>query len=156
MKEVFCMADLVPFGGRNRGLMGSDDFYNMIDNFFSEPWFMGRYGDTFKVDVQKKDDEYLVEAELPGVKRSEVSIEISDGNLQIAVRREENVNEQGRDYIHRERRFSSMSRSVYLADAAQEGIRAKLDNGVLKVSVPRQRDDNKEQTLRPKVKRKRR
>lgn len=132
------MANLVPFGGRSRSLMGADDFYNMIDNFFSEPWFMGRYGrDTFKVDVQQTDNEYLIEAELPGVNREEVKLELSDGNLQIAVTREENVNEENRDYIHRERRYSSMSRGIYLPDAVKEGIRAKLDNGVLRVSVPR-------------------
>jgi HSP20 family protein len=138
------MANMVPSGGRNRGLMGSDDFYNMIDNFFSEPWFMGRYGrDTFKLDVQQKDNEYLVEAELPGVSREEVNIDMTDGNLQIAVKREENVNEEGRNYLHRERRYSSMSRSVYLADGTPEGIKAKLDNGVLKVVVPRtKRADN--------------
>ncbi len=138
------MANLVPFGARNRGLMGSDDFYNMIDNFFGELWFMSRYGgDTFKVDVQQKEGEYLVEAELPGVSREEVSIELQDGNLQIAVSREERIDDSGKNYIHRERRFSSMSRGVYLADAAQEGVRAKLDNGVLKISVPRQkRADN--------------
>lgn len=134
------MANMVPFGGRNRSIMGSDDFYNMIDNFFSEPWFMGRYGrDTFKMDVQQKDNEYLIEAELPGISRDEVSIELIDGNLQISVKREENVNDESGDYIHRERRYSSMSRSIYLSDAVKEGVRAKLDNGVLKVIVPRQK-----------------
>lgn len=134
------MANMVPFGGRNRGIMGSDDFYNMIDNFFSEPWFMSRYGrDTFKMDVQQKDNEYLIEAELPGVSRDELSIDLIEGNLQISVKREENVNDENGDYIHRERRYSSMSRSIYLSDAIKEGIRAKLDNGVLKVTVPRQK-----------------
>ena len=134
------MADMVPFNGRNRGLKGSDDFYNMIDNFFSEPWFMGRYGgrDTFKVDIQQKEKEYLVEAELPGVNHDEVKVELNDGNLQIEVKREENVNEENKNYVHRERRFSSMCRSIYLGDAASEGVKAKLEDGILKVTVPRQ------------------
>jgi len=134
------MANLIPFGRRNRGLIGTDDFYNMIDNFFSEPWFMGRYASsTFRVDVQQKDNEYLVEAELPGVSRDEIDLRLDEGNLQIAVKREENVNDEGKDYIHRERRFSSMSRSIYLGDAAADGIKAKLENGVLKITVPRQK-----------------
>jgi HSP20 family protein len=132
------MANMVPFNWRNRGLTGADDFYNMIDNFFAEPWFM-RSRDTFRVDVQQKDNEYLIEAELPGVNREEVDIDMMDGNLQISVRREEKINEEGKNYIHRERRYSSMSRTVYLADGVFEGIRAKLDNGVLKISVPRQK-----------------
>lgn len=134
------MANMVPFGGRNRSLMGSDDFYDMIDNFFGEPWLMGRFGrDAFKVDVQQTDGEYLIEAELPGIKREEVNLDLKEGNLLIAVKREERVNEDGKDYIHRERRYSSMSRGIYLPDAIKEGIRAKLDNGVLKVTVPRQK-----------------
>ncbi len=135
------MADMVPFGGRNRALSNTDDFYSMIDNFFNDPWFMGRrYGrDTFKMDVQEKDGEYLIEAELPGVNREEVDIEMIDGNLNIAVKREENVNEENKNYLHRERRYVSMSRSVYLGDAVSDGIKAKLDNGVLKVTVPRQK-----------------
>ena len=143
------MANMVPMGGRNRSLTGTDDFYNMIDSFFGEPWFT-RYGrDTFKGDVQQKDIEYLIEAELPGVSREEVDIDMADGNLQISVRREEKVNEEGKNYIHRERRYSSMSRTVYLADGAPEGIRAKLDNGVLKVSVPRHKQ--KENTRRIEI-----
>lgn len=134
------MANMVPFNKKNRGILNSSDFYNTIDNFFSEPWFMDRYGsDTFRVDVQQNDNEYLVEAELPGVKREEVELSMNEGSLQIAVNREENVNDEGKGYIHRERRFSSMSRNVYLGDSASDGIKAKLDNGILKISVPRQK-----------------
>ncbi|MFY9285376.1 MAG: Hsp20 family protein, partial [Tissierellaceae bacterium] len=55
----------------------------------------------------------------------------------ISVDRKEEISEEKDNYIHRERRHSSMCRSVYLADAEDEGIKANLDNGILKISVPK-------------------
>lgn len=139
------MANMVPYGrGRGLSTTGFEDFYNMLDDFFTDPWFSGRrVREGFKLDVQKNDKEFLIEAELPGVKKEDISLDVRDGTLLISVNREENKNEESKNYIHRERRVTSMSRSVYLGDADAEKIRAKLDNGVLKVEVPiKAPDDN--------------
>ena len=131
------MANLVPFG-RGRGLSrGFDDFYSMMEDFFNDPWFGGwRSREGFKLDIQRTDKEYLVEAELPGVRKDEISLDLREGTLTISVHREENKNEENRNYIHRERRVSSMSRSVYLGDVDPDGVAAKLENGVLMINVP--------------------
>lgn len=144
------MANLTPYNGRNRGLMrGSyDDFYTMLDEFFNDNWG-GRQSNTFRVDVQETDKEYLIEAELPGVNKDEISLDLSDGNLNISIRREEDINRDDKNYIHRERRYCSMSRSIYLADADPKGVRAKLDRGVLKISV--QRHTNMEHSKRIEI-----
>lgn len=133
------MANLIPYGRGQRGLSttGFEDFYNMLDDFFTDPWFGGRrVREGFKLDVQQTDKEYLIEAELPGVSKDEVSLDLRDGTLSIAVNREESKNDDGKNYIHRERRVSSMSRSVYLGDVDADAVSAKLDNGVLKIAVP--------------------
>ncbi|KOA18643.1 hypothetical protein CLHOM_29270 [Clostridium homopropionicum DSM 5847] len=71
------MAGLVPFNKKKGDLLntGFKDFYNMLDDFFTDNWPSRRSleRDTFKVDVQEKDNEYLIEAELPGVKKEEVN-----------------------------------------------------------------------------------
>jgi HSP20 family protein len=134
------MANLIPTNRRNRGLAttGFEDFYNVLDDFFADPWLTGRRTrEAFKMDVQQTDSEYMIEAELPGVNKDEVSLEMNDGTLRISVNREESKDEETKTYIHRERRYSSMCRAVYLADAEADGISAKLDDGILKVSVPR-------------------
>ncbi len=134
------MANLMPYRKRGSGLTttGFEDFYNMLDDFFTDPWSAGRRGyDAFKLDVQQKDDAYLIEAELPGAKKEEVSIELNDGTLRIALNRDEKKDEENKNYIHRERRSFSASRSIYLGDADAQGIKAKLDDGILKISVPR-------------------
>jgi len=136
------MNGLVPFNRRNTGLLstGFEDFYNMLDDFFSDGWLPRRSleRDTFKINVQQNDAEYLIEAELPGVNKEEIDVDLNDNRLTISVKREEKINEEKKNYIHRESRYASMSRSIYLADAESKGIKAKLENGLLNISVPRQ------------------
>ena len=136
------MTGLVPFNRKNTGLRstGFEDFYNMLDDFFSDSWSPRRSleRDTFKINVQQNDCEYLVEAELPGVNKEEIDLDLNEGRLTISVKREEKINEEKKNYIHRESRYSSMSRSIYLADADSKGIKAKLDGGLLSITVPRQ------------------
>lgn len=139
------MAGLIPFNRKNTSLArtgaGFEDFYNMLDDFFSDGWMpSGRslLRDTFKIDVKETENEYLVEAELPGVKKEEISLSVEDDNLSILVNRQENVEQDSKNYIHRERRVSSMSRRVRLANTRLDEIKAKLEDGVLTVTVPKQ------------------
>ena len=135
------MAGLVPFK-RNASLVNSrfPDFYDVLDDFFGDSWPPRKAlsQDTFKIDVQDNENEYVIEAELPGAKKEEINVEMNDGRLSIFVKREEVVNEEKKNYIHKERRYCSMSRGIYLVDAQSEGIKAKLDNGVLSITVPKQ------------------
>ncbi len=116
----------------------------MIDDFFNSNWMSKRnfMRDTFKVDVQEEADKYLVEAEMPGIDKKNINIEIDEGNLRVSAVTEENINEEKKNYIHRERRRSSMSRSIYLKDAKSEDIKASLENGVLKITVPKESRSN--------------
>jgi len=138
------MAGLVPFNRKNTNLArtggtGFEDFYNMLDDFFSDGLIPSRnlLKDTFKLDIVEKDEEYLVEAEMPGVKKEEIDLNIDDENLCISVNRIEESNNDGKNFIHRERRSSSMSRRVRLAGAKLDAITAKLDGGVLIVTIPK-------------------
>ena len=136
------MASLVPFN-RNRNNLrttGFDEFYNMLDNFFEDSYSPLRSlsRDTFKLDVQENDEEFTVEAELPGVQKDEVSIEMNDEKLSIAIERKEEVNEEKKNYIHRERRYASMQRCIYLKNAKADAIKARMDNGILSISIPKE------------------
>lgn len=135
------MAGLVPY---RRGLrIGNErfpDVYDMLQDFLGDSWPPGKAlsHDTFKIDVQDNKNEYIIEAELPGTKKEEVNVDMNDGRLTIFVKREETVNEEKKNYIHKERRYCSMSRGIYLVDAQAEGIKAKLENGILNIIVPKQ------------------
>ena len=137
------MPGLIPFNVRNNFLRTGtafDDFHNMLDDFFNDNTLSGRnlLRDTFKIDIVETDGAYLIEAELPGVKKDEIELNIDDESLCISVTRSEEVNEDGKNYIHRERRASSMSRRVRLAGAKLADIKAKLDDGILTVIVPKE------------------
>jgi HSP20 family protein len=93
--------------------------------------------DTFKIDIQQTDTEYRIEAELPGIKKEEINLNVEDDNLCISVNRAEETEDSGKNYIHRERRSSSMSRRVKLVDSQLDQIKAKLEEGVLIITVPK-------------------
>ena len=136
------MVGLVPFNRRNKDLATKssfEDFYNVLDDFFSSDWPMERTlaYDTFKVDVQDKGNEYLIEAEMPGLSKEDIKLGLDDGKLTISVTKNESTEEKDKNYIHRERRSVSMSRTIHLADADASGIKAKLSDGLLKVTVPK-------------------
>lgn len=135
------MAGLVPFNRKRADILstGFDSFQNMLDDFFTDSWPFRRslMADTFKVDVQDDRTEYLIEAELPGVKKEDISIALNEGRLNISVNKDETVEEKDKNYIHRERRYTSMSRNIMLGDADAANIKAKLDNGVLCITVPK-------------------
>lgn len=145
------MAGLVPFNRKNTNALstGFDDFQNMLDDFFSDGWPIRRSlaADTFKVDVEDRGNEYAVEAEMPGVDKRDVTIRMDDKRLTIAVKKSDEVEEKKKNYIHKERRYCSMSRSIYLTDASAEGIKAKLNDGVLHVTVPKKEAETSGQSI---------
>ncbi|NLE25319.1 MAG: Hsp20/alpha crystallin family protein [Clostridiaceae bacterium] len=133
------MAGLIPFN-RRRNELSSSSLFNMMDDFFNDGWPFPRnlMSDTFKVDVKETDEAYTIEAELPGIKKEEIRLALNDDRLTICVQRNEDVSKDTDNYIHRERRRSSMQRAIYLADAHYEGIEAKLNEGILQIVVPKQ------------------
>lgn len=136
------MASLIPFNKKRNDLMnlGFNDFSNMLDDFFSAnglPFERSLRHDTFKVDIKDEEDKYVIEAEVPGVKKEDIQVTIDDGRLNLSVKHESVSEEEGSKYIHRERRMSQMSRSILLKDVSEEGAQAKLEDGVLKLIFPK-------------------
>jgi len=132
------MAGLIPFNHHRNELQNRDP-WSLMDDFFSDAWPFGRnlMRDTFKIDVKETDAAYTIEAEMPGIKKEEISLSLNDDRLTICVQRNEEIQNDAENYIHRERRCSSMERSLYLADATGDNIDASLADGVLKVTVPK-------------------
>jgi len=91
----------------------------------------------FRVDVKEHDDEVIVAADLPGVEKEDVSIEILDPRtLRIAFARQQETREEAEGYFVRERTWGSMDRMVKLpADVTDEGSMATFKNGVLEVRL---------------------
>jgi HSP20 family protein len=90
------------------------------------------------VDIRENDDRYVVQAPIPGFRPEDVEVAFSDGVLTItATRREEREEREGR-YLRREIAFGNYQRRIAMpGDVQAENIRARYDNGVLTIEVPR-------------------
>ena len=91
----------------------------------------------FRVDVKEHDDEVIVAADLPGVEKDDVSLEVVDPRtLRIAFSRQEETKEDTEGYYVRERTYGSMDRLVRLpSDVTESGAAATFRNGVLEVRL---------------------
>lgn len=110
----------------------------------SAEWWKG--GDVFAplVDVQEKEDSVVVTTDLPGVDKADVDIRIGEGYIEISAesKKEEEAEKEG--YIQKERTYSKFSRSVSLpSNVTDEGAKAKLEDGVLTVTLPKTKAEEK-------------
>jgi HSP20 family molecular chaperone IbpA len=121
----------------------NESFNSLLKPFGS--WFDAGSG-VMKTDVKSNDNQYLLSIDLPGVNKSDIDISLSDGYLTIeAVRHSENAdNNEKYNYVFRERTFGRMSRTFYVGDGISEDkIKAKYDNGILSVIVPKYTEEEK-------------
>ena len=125
---------------KNNSLLNSNfrDFNNMIDSFFNDD-FLSRgsvYESSFKVDVSEKDDSYLVEAEMPGFSKDDIAISLDEGKLVISAQKKEvDKSDEDKNYIHKERKSSQMSRSMYFPNIDEDNIKASLNDGILEIKL---------------------
>ncbi len=129
------MTSMIPYTSLDRALR-SWPFDSMDDFFAPLAKVTGDYG--FKMDVEDAGDAYVVSAELPGVTKDQVDVELNEGRLSISVDKKESDEKKGKTYLQKETSEWQASRGVYLKDAAREGLSAKLEGGVLTVNVPKQ------------------
>lgn len=135
------MFGLVPFrkGGSISRRHDIWDIGSFLEDFFNDSFF-GGFTNVFhpiKADVRETDKEFIVEAELPGVNKEDIKLEVRDDVLTISVENKVETNEERENYIRRERRYGSYSRSFYLDNVEHEGIKAKYNNGVLTITLPK-------------------
>ncbi|HOQ38265.1 MAG TPA: Hsp20/alpha crystallin family protein [Acetivibrio sp.] len=135
------MFGLVPFGRRGMERRNGDlfDIDNFFDDFFNEPTFPVFFGNAgnMRVDIKENEKEYVLEAEMPGVRKEDINIEINDNRLTISANRDERVEEKRDNYIRKERRTSSMARSFSIDNVEADKITAKHENGVLTLILPK-------------------
>lgn len=130
------MFKLTPFNASPRRRDEFTDFSDIMDDFFNTPFRSLRH-DSFKIDVEEQDNKYLIHADLPGIKKDEIKVSYDDQTLNIEIHREEkNENEkEEKNYLHRERRVTSMRRSIHLPDVDPSKLKAKLEDGVLHIDA---------------------
>ena len=122
------------------------------ENLFNDDWMdfgfpevdKALYGkhanNVMKTDVKETDTGYEVDIDLPGFKKDEINAQLDNGYLTISAAKGLDKDEKDKKgkYIRKERYPGAMSRSFYVGEGVtQEDIKAKYEDGILRLSVPK-------------------
>ncbi len=119
---------------------------NLFDDFFGLDYpkrklLKADLGEMMKTDIKEHESGYELDISLPGYKKENVVVALKDGYLTIDASTSKNQDvedEKSGKYIRRERYTGSCSRSFYVGeDLTEEDIKAKFEDGILKLSVPK-------------------
>ncbi len=130
----------------NNTLAGRNNFFGLMDDFFKEwPKSTALSERTFPaLNIKENETSYVVEAELPGVQKSDVSIDFHDSLLTIKGEKKATTEEKKDQYHRIERSYGSFSRSIqFPTDADAEKIVAKMEHGILKIEIAKATEDMK-------------
>ena len=95
---------------------------------------------VMKTDVKEDENGYHLDIELPGYKKDDIKAELKEGYMTITANKAEDKDEKDKkgNYIRRERYQGTSSRSFYVGEEVkEEDIKAKFEDGILKVFVPK-------------------
>ena len=126
-----------------------DDFDNMFQGFFSpmKTSSLWKEKNLFPaVDVEEKEQSYLLMADLPGFNKDEIDVSFHNGCLTIEAQHQEQSESKKDDgYMLKERRFGSFFRRLNFGNnIAENDISAKYENGVLELTMPKLNQEPKE------------
>ena len=127
-------------------IFGENLFDDWMDSFEKEvfgrknPLYGKHAKNMMKTDVRETDDTYEVDIDLPGFKKEDISVSFENGYLTVSTNKTLDRDDKDKDgrYIRQERYAGSMSRSFYVGkNIPKEDIKAKYEDGVLRLSVPK-------------------
>lgn len=146
------MFGLVPFNRNNNSLSRRGDSFNqLIDSFFNDNFFNDdflapmamNYG-NFRVDLKENKNEYIVEADLPGINKEAIDLDFHNNYLTISAKRENIIEDKKDNYVRRERSYGEFKRRFYIDNVDSGKIEAEFKDGVLSVILPKADPDKED------------
>lgn len=138
------MFGLVPFA---KNISKKDSDFNSLFDIFNEPFFHNALSPfsaakSFKVDVKDLGSAYELTAELPGVKKENISLSYENSYLTIKVVNKEEKSADDKDktaekYLRQERYYGEMQRSFYIDDIDEANVKAAYKDGILTITLPK-------------------
>ncbi|MBP3483662.1 MAG: Hsp20/alpha crystallin family protein [Oscillospiraceae bacterium] len=128
------MFELTPFGYRRVSAYNPfRELEEMSRSFWNDTELT-----AFRTDIKKQDGNYILEAELPGFKKEDISIDIDKDCLTISAehKSEENEDDKDKGFIRRERYYGSYRRSFNIKGIDADAISASYNDGVLTLTMP--------------------
>jgi HSP20 family protein len=128
-----------------------NDFNRYLESFFESPLSPLDTGDRQRipaVDVSETENNYLLEAELPGFDEKSIQVHVDGGKLTIESKNEEETKEESRNYLIRERRRVKFTRSFQLPENADtEQVNARFKNGILSLEIKKRAEAAKRRLI---------
>ena len=124
------MFGIMPFNRKE------DNLFDAFDKFFSHSTVDIP---AFRTDIRNEADQYILEAELPGFQKEDISLALKEGILTISAENKKETGEQekGGSYLRKERRYGAFTRSFDASGIDEERISAAYENGILKLTLPK-------------------
>ncbi|WP_127836280.1 heat shock protein Hsp18 [Clostridium prolinivorans] len=132
------MFEMIPF--RKNNLSKKDDFFpQFFKSFFDDDFFtaLDTMHGNFRVDLKENEGNYIIEADLPGVKKESIDIDFENNYLVISAKREDALEEKKENFVRRERYYGEFKRSFYIDNVDEDKISATFKDGVLKIVLPK-------------------
>ena len=142
------MTTLMPYRYNRHLSNRSNDLLNPFDDFFRSFFGTDVSTNAMRVDVKDEGDHYLLEADMPGIKKEDVSIEVNDGVLTISADINQEKKETKEGYVCSERRSGHVERSFNLEGIDVGSIKADYRQGVLMVRLPKEKVQEKKNTFK--------
>lgn len=105
--------------------------------FWGAPMMDWQGVSAFRTDVSDQGDHYLLEADLPGFDKKEIQLELNDDVLTVFAQRKRQHEKKEGEMLRRERSFGAYSRSFDISGIDADKIKAKYENGVLRLTLPK-------------------
>ncbi len=120
-----------------------DPFFDRLSRgFFNNGW--NGTSNMLKTDVSESASEYNVKIDVPGIDKKDIKLDYRDGVLNVEVKKDSFADHEDEDHnvTMTERSYGVMSRSYALPRVNSDGIKAKVDNGVLNITLPKAADES--------------
>ena len=121
------------------------DFFDDAFGGFFKPLFYEEKHHSMKTDIKETENSYVLDIEVPGFDKKDVNVSLENGYLTVSAQKKtceggenDEKNKKKEKYIRRER-SCSVSRSYYVGDIDKEAVKAKYENGVLTIDIPKEK-----------------
>ena len=109
--------------------------WNALDRLFAESFYDGFAVDNFVVDITDTEGTITLKAELPGVKKEDISVDLNDGVLILKAEKKDQFKEKSESILRQESHYGVMQRSFTVGDIDTENVQALYEDGILTVSL---------------------
>lgn len=129
------------------------DYLDYMEKFFSNvPTQMRKFPVGITCDVADKGDRFVLTADLPGMEKDEVGINVLNSDIEISAEHKESKEEKKKGYIHEERSHVRYYRSLTMPEeVVSSKVTATMNNGILTVELPKKTPTKVEEPVQIKV-----